>query len=92
MDCKYKEIYLIPDPEYGHLWCEDPAPGDGMDEGDAVKYIRADLVEKTEQKYKDVLKKIVAAHHQSSVDWDAVREAESLLVNCFDISRPVKHP
>lgn len=31
------------------------------------------------KKYKDVLKKIIAAHHQSDVDWDAMREAEKLL-------------
>lgn len=33
-------IYLIPDDEYGYVWCEDPAPGMGMEERDAVKYVR----------------------------------------------------
>lgn len=40
----YDVIYLIPDDEHGFLWCTDPAPGVGMEESDAVKYIRADLV------------------------------------------------
>ena len=41
-------IYLIPDDSefaYGPLswvWCDDPAPAPGMDEDDAIKYIRAD--------------------------------------------------
>lgn len=34
-----KIIYLIPDNEYGYVWCEDPAPGIGMDEKDAIKYV-----------------------------------------------------
>lgn len=43
------EIYLIPvmenDWEPGfidYVWCEDPAPGNGMDPEDAVQYVRAD--------------------------------------------------
>ncbi len=39
-----KVIFLIPDGDGNHSWCDDPAPGIGMDESDAVKYIRADLV------------------------------------------------
>ena len=39
-------IYLIPEEEYGYVWCEDPAPGPEMEEEDAIKYIRFDLVEK----------------------------------------------
>ena len=40
-------IYLIQgeyDGEDGLVWCEDPAPGVGIDPADAVKYIRADHV------------------------------------------------
>ena len=37
-------IYLIPDDEYGYTWCDCPAPSDGMEEEDAIKYIRADKV------------------------------------------------
>ena len=33
-------IYLIPDDEHGYVWCEDPAPGAGMDESDAIEYVR----------------------------------------------------
>lgn len=36
-------IYLIPDSEHGHLWCDDPAPGLGMDPEDAIEYLRADV-------------------------------------------------
>lgn len=37
-------IYLVPgdyEGEHGYLWCEDPAPGIGMDEAEAIKYTRA---------------------------------------------------
>ncbi|MBV2127961.1 hypothetical protein [Arsukibacterium indicum] len=39
------EIYLVPvfDGEHDPLWCEDPAPGEGMREEDATRYVRADL-------------------------------------------------
>ncbi|KXJ45840.1 hypothetical protein [Marinobacter sp. Hex_13] len=40
-------IYLIPDSEHGHLWCDDPAPGLGMDPKDAIEYRRADVVDAT---------------------------------------------
>lgn len=44
-------IYLIPDSTegdlLGYLWCQDPAPGVGMDPRDAIEYRRAD-VEDTE--------------------------------------------
>lgn len=43
-------IYLIPDYDegvLGHVWCDDPAPGTGMDPEDAIEYRRAD-VEDTE--------------------------------------------
>ncbi|MDY6797931.1 MAG: hypothetical protein SVX28_04160 [Pseudomonadota bacterium] len=33
-------IYLIPDAD-GHVWCDDPAPGEGMDPDEAVKYVRS---------------------------------------------------
>lgn len=48
----YDVIYLIPD-ENSYVWCEDPAPGIGMEEEDAIKYIRADLVEKRKAQQKD---------------------------------------
>ena len=38
-------IYLIPDASegvLGYVWCDDPAPGIGMDAEDAVEYRRAD--------------------------------------------------
>ena len=39
-------IYLIPGEDVDGapcmVWCDDPAPGEGMDPADAVKYIRAD--------------------------------------------------
>ena len=43
----YDVIYLIPDDNgTGYVWCQDPAPGIEMKEEDAIKYIRADLVDK----------------------------------------------
>lgn len=40
------EIYLVPvfDGEHDHVWCDTPAPGEGMREEDATRYVRADLV------------------------------------------------
>ena len=35
--------------------------------------------EATIKKYKDVLKRIIAAHKQSAVDWDAMRDAVVLI-------------
>jgi hypothetical protein len=37
----HEVIYLI-DAGDEIVWCEDPAPGTGMDESEAVRYIRAD--------------------------------------------------
>lgn len=39
-----KMIYLIPDYEYGYVWCEDPAPRIGMDEKDSIKYVKVDEI------------------------------------------------
>ncbi|MEQ3723475.1 hypothetical protein [Alcanivorax sp.] len=41
-------IYLIPDSPEGvpdYAWCDDPAPGLGMDPKDAIKYLRSDSIE-----------------------------------------------
>ena len=40
------EIYLVPmlGDDHDHIWCQDPAPGEGMREEDATRYVRADLV------------------------------------------------
>lgn len=39
-------IYLIPgecDGEQCLVWCDDPAPGEGMDPSEAVEYVRKDV-------------------------------------------------
>lgn len=39
-------IYLVPDSSEGqrcYLWCDDPAPGLGMDPSEAVEYLRKDV-------------------------------------------------
>lgn len=41
------EIFLIEvfdGEDYSHIWCDTPAPGEGMHEEDATRYVRADLV------------------------------------------------
>ncbi|MDX1538860.1 hypothetical protein [Arsukibacterium sp.] len=40
------EIYLVPmlGDEHDHIWSDTPAPGEGMKEEDATRYVRADLV------------------------------------------------
>ncbi len=48
MKPNHEIIYLVPtDYDGGQLtysWCDCPAPGEGMDPEDAIKYVRADLV------------------------------------------------
>jgi hypothetical protein len=41
-------IYLVPDSSEGRLgyvWCDDPAPGEGLDPSEAVEYVRKDVHE-----------------------------------------------
>lgn len=40
-------IFLIPD-EDGYSWCDEPAPGIGMDEKDSISYIRTDRFDRIE--------------------------------------------
>ena len=48
MKPNHESIYLVPtDYDGGQLtysWCDCPAPGEGMEPADAIKYVRADLV------------------------------------------------
>ena len=37
-----ERIWLIPDGEHGFMWCDDPAPGIGMEPEDATEYVMAD--------------------------------------------------
>jgi len=54
-------IYLIPDEDVDGapcmVWCDDPAPGEGMDPADAVKYIRADSVDTVLSREIDALRR-----------------------------------
>lgn len=41
-----ERIFLIPDAsegQLGYVWCDDPAPGEGMDASEAVEYVRKDV-------------------------------------------------
>ena len=40
----YDVIYLLEESDGSYTWCDSPAPGIDMEEEDAIKYIRADLV------------------------------------------------
>lgn len=43
-----ERIYLIPDSsegQLGYVWCDDPAPGEGMDAAEAVEYVRKDVAD-----------------------------------------------
>ena len=43
-----ERIFLVPVSEDGDLyycWCDDPAPSVGMEESEAVEYVRADVVQ-----------------------------------------------
>lgn len=48
-----KIIYLIQEDSCSWLWCEDPAPGTGIDADDATKYIRMSEVENLRKKLWD---------------------------------------
>lgn len=87
-------IYLIPDASegvLGHVWCDDPAPGIGMDPADAIEYVRADSAKARIaelEKALEPLADIVTAfdekyydHHQQLVLMEAgdARRAAALL-------------
>lgn len=41
-----ERIYLVPDTsegQLGYVWCDDPAPGEGMVASEAVEYVRKDV-------------------------------------------------
>ena len=43
-----ERIYLVPDAsegQLGYVWCDDPAPSDGMVASEAVEYVRKDVHE-----------------------------------------------
>lgn len=48
MKTNHETIYLVPTDYIGgqltYSWCDCPAPGQGMEPADAIKYVRADLV------------------------------------------------
>ncbi|WP_423186811.1 hypothetical protein ACO1PK_00930 [Alishewanella sp. d11] len=37
------EIYLVPVGLDEYVWCDTPAPGEGMREEDATRYVREDV-------------------------------------------------
>jgi len=66
-------IYLIPgenlDGAPDMVWCEDPAPGEGMDPADAVKYIRAD-------KHQEIIDRQAKA---AKMGMDAAKKSASIM-------------
>ena len=37
----HEVIYLIPDSEYGAVWCDEHAPSDEHDADESIRYVRA---------------------------------------------------
>ncbi len=50
MDRTPDQIYLM-DMGDEIAWCDDPAPGAEMNADDAVKYVRADIIEQLQQEH-----------------------------------------
>ncbi len=76
-----KKIWLVPGPEaQTWTWCDDPAPSPGMDEKDAVRYIRDDTglscpdcggVVKYYHEYGGVIRVVCNAHCKG---WKVIKE------------------
>ena len=77
MDNLPNTIYLIPDDD-GYVWCEDPAPGLGMDEADSVRYIKIPV---TVAKGSEMPRTV--EHYQAS----AIRDQELILEQRAEIGR-----
>jgi len=79
MDEEQNTIYLIDMGPDGVNWCDDPAPGEGMDPGDAVKYIKDDFV-------KDLVLTTVATTKQDCIK--ALMEEMDKMKGCVDVNSP----
>ena len=69
-------IYLIPgedvDGAPAMVWCDDPAPGEGMDPAEAVKYVRADV--------RDVVQRKADNCEQEARQWRQEARTQSAIV------------
>lgn len=92
------EIYLVPvfDGEYDHVWSDTPAPGEGMKEEDATRYVREDLVPTSNEvlarriveltNERDQLKaQVEQLENQNTVLKDKYGEPESYKAVVYDI-------
>lgn len=77
-----ERIYLVPDAsegQLGYVWCDDPAPGEGMDASEAVEYVRKDVhnaaIAKLEQE-RDAYR--TAEEHQIALRQKIERERDAL--------------
>ena len=74
-------IYLIPDGDGNATWCDDPAPGMGMDECDAIKYVKAkDAI----QLRADIFNYFAKEHRLTMTESDIEN-----IVNLFKASRQI---
>jgi hypothetical protein len=84
-------IYLIPgediDGQLGWLWCDDPAPGEGMDPAEAVKYVRADV---HQELVAEARTEKDSAMDAETVAWGELERVRSLLSELFLAFPPVQ--
>ena len=60
-----KRIWLPPNAgnDGETLWCDNPAPGAGMDEADAIEYVRADALIEAEKRGAERMRDQAAQYH-----------------------------
>jgi len=84
-------IYLIPgetwDSPEGLCWCEHPAPGEGMDPAEAVKYVRADV---HQELVAEARTEKDSAMDAETVAWGELERVRSLLSELFLAFPPVQ--
>lgn len=98
------EIYLVPDTEHGLVWSHDPAPGEGMREEDATRYVREDLVPESNTVLSERIADLTRQNsglqaqveHSSKenerlkkVAWDALCKADDLVYSLKDLRTAV---
>lgn len=83
------EIYLVPVGLDEYVWCDTPAPGEGMREEDATRYVREDLYDNLLKGYPDGMTpadvaKMKQANFELSAQVDQLQE-KIFELQCFDV-------
>ncbi len=91
-----ERIYLVPDTsegQPGYVWCDDPAPGEGMDPAEAVEYVRKDVHDASLQKLQAIAAQFKAAALKASINGygqDDVHHDDSWIDELDDALRKIQ--